>query len=62
LRDGELVLYRGDFAYYQAKKREEALEQQRLRQEKERLAKREANRQRQKNREGRDRSASVSKT
>jgi ATP-binding cassette subfamily F protein 3 len=24
LRDGELVLYRGDYAYYQAKKREEA--------------------------------------
>jgi ATP-binding cassette subfamily F protein 3 len=23
LRDGELVLYRGDYAYYQAKKREE---------------------------------------
>jgi ATP-binding cassette subfamily F protein 3 len=62
LRDGELILYRGDFAYYQAKKREEALEQQRLREEKERMAKREANRQRQRNRDGRDRSASVGKT
>ncbi|MEB3324487.1 MAG: ABC-F family ATP-binding cassette domain-containing protein [Cyanobacteriota bacterium] len=51
LRDGELVLYRGDFAYYQAKKSEEALEHQRLRQEQERLAKREANRQRQQMRE-----------
>ena len=51
LRDGELVLYRGDFAYYQAKKSEEALEQQRMRQEQERLAKREANRQRQQTRE-----------
>jgi ATP-binding cassette subfamily F protein 3 len=62
LRDGELILYRGDFAYYQAKKREEALEQQRLREEKARMAKREANRQRQRNRDGRDRSASVGKT
>ena len=35
----------------QAKKREEALEQDRLRQEKERLAKREANRQRQRERD-----------
>ena len=51
LRDGELVLYRGDFAYYQAKKSEEASEHQRLRQEQERLAKREANRQRQQIRE-----------
>jgi len=24
LKDGELVLYRGDYAYYQAKKREES--------------------------------------
>ncbi|MEB3335135.1 MAG: ABC-F family ATP-binding cassette domain-containing protein [Cyanobacteriota bacterium] len=62
LRDGELILYRGDFAYYQAKKREEAEEQQRLRQEKERLAKREANRARQRNRDRQDRSASVGRT
>ena len=51
VRDGELVLYRGDFAYYQAKKEEEALEQERLRQEQARMAKREANRQRQQQRE-----------
>ncbi len=51
LRDGELVLYRGDFAYYQAKKREEALEQERLHQERERSAKRDANRQRQQKRD-----------
>jgi len=61
LRDGELVLYRGDYAYYQAKKLEEAEERERLRQEQERLAKREANRQRQRSRErsARDRSAAV---
>ncbi|MFN9991388.1 MAG: ABC-F family ATP-binding cassette domain-containing protein [Cyanobacteriota bacterium] len=51
LRDGELVLYRGDFAYYQAKKLEEAEERERLLHEQERLAKREANRQRQQKRE-----------
>jgi ATP-binding cassette subfamily F protein 3 len=50
LRDGELVLYRGDYAYYLEKKKEEALERERLRQEKERQAKREANRQRQRSR------------
>jgi ATP-binding cassette subfamily F protein 3 len=54
LRDGELVLYRGDYAYYQAKTREEAQEQDRLRLEQERVAKREANRQRQQKR-GQDR-------
>jgi ATP-binding cassette subfamily F protein 3 len=58
LRDGELVLYRGDFAYYQEKKREEALERERLLQEQERLAKREANRQRQRSREARSRDRS----
>jgi ATP-binding cassette subfamily F protein 3 len=47
LRDGGLVLYRGDHAYYQAKKAEEAMELQRLREEQEKQAKREANRQRQ---------------
>jgi ATP-binding cassette subfamily F protein 3 len=50
LRDGELVLYRGDYAYYLEKKKEEAMERERLRQEKERQAKREANRQRQRSR------------
>ena len=51
LRDGELVLYRGDFAYYRQKKHEEAEEQERLRQEQEQRAKREASRQRQQRRE-----------
>ena len=51
LRDGELVLYRGDFAYYRQKKHEEAEEQERLGQEQERRAKREASRQRQQRRE-----------
>jgi ATP-binding cassette subfamily F protein 3 len=51
LRDGELVLYRGDFAYYRQKKHEEAEEQERLRQEQERRTKREASRQRQQRRE-----------
>lgn len=47
IRDGELILYRGDYAYYQEKKREEAeLEQQRL-EEEAREAKRLANRARQ---------------
>jgi ATP-binding cassette subfamily F protein 3 len=50
LRDGELELYRGDFAYYQEKKREEAQEREQQRQERERQAKREANRQRQRSR------------
>ncbi|MBM5816980.1 MAG: ABC-F family ATP-binding cassette domain-containing protein [Cyanobacteria bacterium K_Offshore_surface_m2_239] len=58
LRDGELVLYRGDYAYYVQKKTEEALEREQLRQERERQAKREANRQRQRSRAraGRERS------
>jgi ATP-binding cassette subfamily F protein 3 len=51
LRDGELVLYRGDYSYYQEKKREEA-EQQRQRAEAEAAAaRRQANRQKQKARE-----------
>jgi ATP-binding cassette subfamily F protein 3 len=51
VRDGELVLYRGDFAYYQAKKQEEAEQKQQQEQEQARMAKREANRQRQKQRD-----------
>jgi ATP-binding cassette, subfamily F, member 3 len=64
LRDGELVLYRGDYAYYMEKKREEAEERERLRQEKERQAKREANRQRQRirARAGRERSETAEPT
>ncbi|MEB3362394.1 MAG: ABC-F family ATP-binding cassette domain-containing protein, partial [Synechococcaceae cyanobacterium] len=51
LRDGELVLYRGDYNYYQEKKREEA-EQERQRAEAEAAAaRRQANRQKQKARE-----------
>ena len=41
VRDGELVLYRGDYAYYQEKKREEAEEGERLEQERKLAAKRE---------------------
>jgi ATP-binding cassette subfamily F protein 3 len=64
LRDGELVLYRGDYAYYMAKKKEEAEERERLRQERERQAKREANRQRQRSRAraGRERSEAAEPT
>ena len=48
LRDGELVLYRGDYAYYQQKKEEELLaaEEQRLQRELE--AKRRASKEKQK--------------
>ena len=48
LHNGELVLYRGDFAYYQEKKREEAAAQQRIKQENATAIKREARRQKQK--------------
>lgn len=47
VRDGELVLYRGDYAYYQEKKREEAEENERLEQERKLAAKREEQRQKQ---------------
>ena len=60
LRDGALVLYRGDHAYYMAKKREEALELQRLREEQAKQAKREANRLRQQKRERSHRAPSPS--
>ena len=50
LRDGELVLYRGDYAYYQEKKREEAGEAETRREEQRRLNKREANRTKQQQR------------
>ena len=50
LRDGELVLYRGDYAYYQEKKREEAGEAEARREEQRRLDKREANRTKQQQR------------
>ena len=48
LRDGELVLYRGDYAYYLEKKEEEALELRQAEEEEEREAKRAANRAKQK--------------
>ena len=47
IRDGELILYRGDYAYYQEKKREEADELDQRLQEEAREAKRLANRARQ---------------
>jgi ATP-binding cassette subfamily F protein 3 len=52
LRDGELVLYRGDYAYYQEKKREEAGEAEARQEEQRRLDKREANRTKQQQRKG----------
>ncbi len=48
LRDGELVVYRGDYAYYLQKKEEERQEAELARQEKTRSQKREANRLKQK--------------
>ena len=50
LRDGELVLYRGDYTYYQEKKREEAGEAEVRQEEQRRLDKREANRTKQQQR------------
>ena len=47
IRDGELILYRGDYAYYQEKKREEAAQLEQQREEEAREAKRLANRARQ---------------
>ena len=47
IRDGELILYRGDYAYYQEKKREEADQLEQQRQDEAREAKRLANRARQ---------------
>ena len=53
IRDGELVMYRGDYAYYLEKKEEEkALEQEKKLAE-ERDAKRQANREKQKARKER---------
>ena len=48
LRDGELVVYRGDYAYYLQKKEEERQEAEQAREEKARNLKREANRLKQK--------------
>jgi ATP-binding cassette subfamily F protein 3 len=51
LREGELVLYRGDYSYYVEKKAEEAAEAEAARLEAEQQAKRKANRERQKAKE-----------
>ncbi len=48
LREGELVLYRGDYAYYQEKKAEEAEALSLAQQERAKQARQEANRQKQK--------------
>jgi ATP-binding cassette subfamily F protein 3 len=48
IRDGELVLYRGDYAYYREKKAEEATEAESVRLAAEQEAKRKANREKQK--------------
>ncbi len=48
LRDGELVVYRGDYAYYLQKKEEERQEAEQAREEEARSQKREANRLKQK--------------
>ena len=48
IRDGELVLYRGDYAYYREKKAEEATEAESVRLAVEQEAKRKANREKQK--------------
>ena len=53
LRDGELVLYRGDYAYYQEKKKEEAAEAALREEERQRQARREANRAKQQRRDKR---------
>jgi ATP-binding cassette subfamily F protein 3 len=58
LRDGELALYRGDYAYYQEKKREEAGEAEARVEEQRRLDKREANRTKQQQRKSARRGAS----
>ena len=58
LRDGELMLYRGDYAYYQEKKREEAGEAEARVEEQRRLDKREANRTKQQQRKSARRGAS----
>ena len=53
LRDGELVMYRGDYAYYLEKKEEERAEKQEKALAAEREAKRKANREKQKERQER---------
>jgi ATP-binding cassette subfamily F protein 3 len=57
LRNGELVLYRGDYAYYQERKREEAGEAEARQEEQRRLDKREVNRSKQQQRKSARRGA-----
>jgi ATP-binding cassette subfamily F protein 3 len=57
IRDGELALYRGDYAYYQEKKKEEAEEQERLEQERSQADRREEQRRRQRARTAEKRAA-----
>jgi ATP-binding cassette subfamily F protein 3 len=59
LREGELVLYRGDYAYYQEKKAEEAAEAEAKRLAAEQEAKRRANREKQKAKESARRAAAA---
>ncbi|MEB3352288.1 MAG: ABC-F family ATP-binding cassette domain-containing protein [Cyanobacteriota bacterium] len=59
VRDGELVLYRGDYAYYQERKREEADQAMQQRQAQQQAARREANRQKQKQKQQKGRQASA---
>ena len=59
LREGDLVLYQGDYAYYQEKKREEAQLAEEQEQERQRQQKREANRQRQQKRQQERRNSQV---
>ena len=53
LRDGELILYRGDYSYYLEKKEEERAQANQAQQERERDAKRKANQAKQKERKDR---------
>ncbi len=53
LRDGELILYRGDYSYYLEKKEEERAQANQAQQEREREAKRKANQAKQKERKDR---------
>ena len=57
LRDGELVLYRGDYAYYLEKKEEERAEEREKQLAAEQDAKRKANREKQKARQERRKKA-----
>ena len=61
LRDGELVLYRGDYAYYQQKKEEERLAAEELRLQRELEAKRRANKEKQKAKEASGKLAAAGK-